>query len=60
MEPCLVVLLHHHDTFLEEMFQDLTTGLLWNQHHCRLVTRGKSALHDFTKIQGSKGESVGL
>ena len=26
MEPCLVVLLHHHDTFLEEMLQDLTAG----------------------------------
>ena len=29
----LVVLLHHHHSLFEEMLQDLTTGLLRNQHH---------------------------
>ena len=29
----LVVLLHDHDAFLEEVLQDGTAGLLGNQHH---------------------------
>ena len=33
----LVVLLHHHHSLFEEMLQDLTTGLLRNQHHDDLL-----------------------